>query len=92
MVNQTSRRATLIAATLAAFLTPFMGSATNVALPSIGREFSLDAVLLGWVPTSYLLAAAIFLVPFGRLADIHGRKRIFIYGAAVFTLASLITA
>jgi EmrB/QacA subfamily drug resistance transporter len=92
MPNQTLRRATLIAATLAAFVTPFMGSATNVALPSIGREFSMDAVLLSWVATSYLLAAAIFLVPFGRLADIYGRKRIFLIGAAVFTVASLLVA
>jgi len=50
-----------------------MGSSINVALPSIGREFSMDAVLLSWVATSYLLAAAMFLVPFGKLADIEGR-------------------
>jgi EmrB/QacA subfamily drug resistance transporter len=84
-----SKRAALIAATLASFLTPFMGSATNVALPSIGDEFAMDAVLLGWVPTAYLLAAAMFLVPFGRIADIHGRKKIFTYGIIVFTLAAL---
>ena len=90
--DRATRRATLIAATLASFLTPFMGSATNVALPSIGHEFGMDAVLLSWVPTSYLLAAAIFLVPFGRLADIHGRKRVFTYGTALFTLGSLLTA
>jgi EmrB/QacA subfamily drug resistance transporter len=90
MPSQNLRRATLIAATLAAFVTPFMGSATTVALPSIGREFSMDAVLLSWVATSYLLAAAIFLVPFGRLADIHGRKRIFLIGAAVLSAASLL--
>ncbi len=87
--HDASKRAALIAATLASFLTPFMGSSTNVALPSIGREFSMDAVLLGWVPTAYLLAAAMFLVPFGRLADIHGRKKIFTYGIIVYTLASL---
>jgi EmrB/QacA subfamily drug resistance transporter len=87
-----SKRATLLAATLASFLTPFMGSSTNVALPSIGREFSMDAVLLSWVPTSYLLAAAMFLVPFGRIADIHGRKKVFLYGTTLFTLASVLTA
>jgi EmrB/QacA subfamily drug resistance transporter len=87
--DRSVRRAALVAATLASFLTPFMGSASSVAMPSIGREFSLDAVLLGWVPTSYLLSAAVFLVPFGRMADIHGRKRIFTYGIIVFTLASL---
>jgi EmrB/QacA subfamily drug resistance transporter len=83
--------AALIAATLAAFLTPFMGSAANVALPSIGQEFSMNAVLLSWTQSSYLLAAAIFLVPFGRIADICGRKKIFLYGTALFTGASLLT-
>jgi EmrB/QacA subfamily drug resistance transporter len=87
-----SQRAALIAATLASFLAPFMGSATNVALPSISREFVLDAILLGWISTSYLLAAAIFIVPFGRLADIHGRKRIFAYGISLFTVTSLLAA
>ena len=85
-----SQRAALVAATLASFLTPFMASALNVALPSIGQEYSMDAVLLGWVATSFLLAAAMFLVPFGRIADIHGRKKVFTLGTAVFTAASLL--
>lgn len=91
MNQQASRRAALLAATLAAFLTPFMASALNVALPSISRELSMDAIQLSWVATSYLLAAAVFLVPFGRIADIVGRKRIFLYGITVFTLGSLLT-
>ena len=73
---------------MASFLTPFMASAVNIALPTIGQEFEMDAVLLSWVATSYLLAAAMFLVPFGRLADLVGRKRVFLYGMAVFTLLS----
>jgi EmrB/QacA subfamily drug resistance transporter len=85
-----SRRAALIAATLASFLTPFMDSAANVALPAISQEFAMDAVSLTWIRTAYLLAAAMFLVPFGKLADIHGRKRIFTYGTAVFTFAALL--
>ncbi|MEJ2734026.1 MAG: MFS transporter [Anaerolineae bacterium] len=85
-----SRRAALIAATLASFLTPFMDSAANVALPVISQEFAMDAVSLTWIRTAYLLAAAMFLVPFGKLADIHGRKRIFTYGTAVFTFAALL--
>ena len=83
------RRAALIATTLAGFLTPFVDSATNVALPSISQAFAMDAVTLSWVRTAYLLAAAMFLVPFGKLADIYGRKRIFTYGAVLFTLAAL---
>jgi len=48
----------------------------------------MNAVLLSWVPTSYLLAAAMFLVPFGRIADIYGRKRIFFAGIIIYTIAS----
>ena len=84
------RRAALIAATLTSFLTPFMDSATNVALPEISREFGMDAVTLTWIRIAYLLAAATFLVPFGKIADIHGRKRIYAYGTAIFTLAALL--
>jgi EmrB/QacA subfamily drug resistance transporter len=86
-----TRRAVLIAATLTSFLTPFMDSGANVALPEISRQFGMDAVVLSWVRMAYLLAAAIFLVPFGKLADIYGRKRIYSYGTGIFTLAALLT-
>jgi len=55
------RRTVLIIATLAAFLTPFMGSAVNIALPSIAADFALDAVSLSLVASSYLFATVIFL-------------------------------
>ena len=86
------KRSALLVATMASFLTPFMGSSINIALPSIGREFAMDAVLLSWVATSYLLAAAMFLVPFGRMADIQGRKKIFTYGIWVYTVSSFLSA
>ena len=77
------RRTALAVSMVSSFLTPFMASGINVAMPAIGREFGLSAVALGWVLTAYTLAAAMFLVPFGRLADIVGRKRIFTLGIAV---------
>jgi MFS family permease len=83
------KKVALFLAVLAGFLTPFDLSAVNIALPTIGSEFSLDAVTLGWVATAYLLASAVFLVPFGRIADIQGRKKIFSAGLFVFTCASL---
>jgi len=86
------RRAALIIAILSSFMTPFMGSSINLALPAIAKEFKIDAVLLTWIPTAYLLASAICLVPFGRLADLHGRKRIFSFGIVAFTLSSLLCA
>jgi len=82
------KQSALLIITLVSFLTPFMGSSVNIALPSIGREFSMDAVLLSWVSTSYLLAAAVFLVPFGSIADIYGRKKVFTYGMALYIIAT----
>jgi EmrB/QacA subfamily drug resistance transporter len=82
------RTTALIVMTMSSFLTPLAMSAVNVALPSMGKEYSMDAVSLGWVATAYLLSAAIFIVPVGRLSDIHGRKKVFLIGLSVFTAAS----
>src|SRR4030042_176036 len=77
------RRTALAVSMTSSFLTPFMGSGINVAMPFIAKEFGLSAVAIGWVVTAYMLAAAMFLVPFGRLADLVGRKRIFALGLGV---------
>ena len=84
------RKVALFIALLSGFLTPFDLSAVNIALPSIGQEYAMDAVSMGWVSTAYLLASAVFLLPFGRIADIYGRKKIYASGLAIFTLASLL--
>jgi len=89
--NGTGKRAVLLVATMASFLFPFLFSAVNIALPSIGRELSLDAVMLGWIATAYLLSSATLLIPFGRIADIYGRKKIFTCGIVILTLASLLS-
>jgi len=90
--DKKTRQSALIITTLANFLTPLAVSALNVALPAIAAEFSMDAILLGWVPTAYILSASIMLVPAGKLADIYGRRRIFALGAWVFTAVSLLLA
>lgn len=95
MINRKERSletATLVVTSFAAFVTPFIGSATNIALPAIGKEFSANAVMLSWVATSFLLAAAVFLAPFGRLADIVGRRKIFNLGLIIFTISSFFCA
>ena len=80
----------LLVTTLASFLMPFMGSSINVALPSIGKEFGMSAVSLGWVATAFLLTGAIFQVPFGRMADIRGRRKVFLLGVLLHAVASMV--
>lgn len=82
------RRSTLIATTAASFLTPFMGSSVNLAIPTIGEEFGAGAFELGWVVTGYLLASAAFLLPFGKAADILGRRKVFQTGIISFLISS----
>ena len=77
-------------ATLTSFMGPFTVSSVNVALPAIQADFSADAVVLSWVATSYLLAIAVFLVPFGKAADIYGRKKIFTWGLVLYTFSSFL--
>jgi EmrB/QacA subfamily drug resistance transporter len=92
MNDKATQLSALIIASLSAFLTPFMISSVNIALPAIGKEYKTDAVLLSWVATSYLLAASVALVPFGKLADIYGRKKIFLSGQIIITITSLLAA
>ena len=89
-VHGTGKRVVLLIAILSGFITPFDSSAVNIALPSIGKEFHMVAIALSWIATAYLLSSAVSLVPFGKIADIYGRKKIYIYGISVFSLASLV--
>jgi Arabinose efflux permease len=89
---QRQERVTLFTVMGSAFLVPFIGSALNLALPAMGYEFNCGAVLLSWVVTSYLVASAAFLLPFGRLADIKGRHAIYQCGLGLFTIFTLLSA
>lgn len=71
---------------------PFMISSVNVALPAIQKELQMTAVEIGWVATSYLLAIAVGLIPAGKIADIHGRKKVFVTGLIVYTIGSTAAA
>ena len=76
---------------IAAFLVPFMGASLNLALPSIGETFSMKAVTLTWLATSYLISTAVFQIPLAKVADIVGRRKIFILGLSVFSLSTLLS-
>ena len=82
----------LIVALLGSLLVAFLTSSLNVALPTIGRELAMDAISLSWVTTAYLLASVVFMVPFGRIADIRGRKKVYSWGAISFVITSILLA
>ncbi len=82
------KRSVLFVAAFSAFITPFMGAAVNLALPSIGVDLDANAIQLNWVVSAYLLTTAVFILPFGRLGDIVGRKKIFLLGLVLFTLTT----
>ncbi len=88
--KQAGKVFTLISVTLASFLTTFMASSINVAIPSIGTEFGTSAVLLNWIVAGYILASAATALPFGWLSDLLGRKKIFLSGVALFTVCTLL--
>src|SRR6266508_6568345 len=75
---------------VAFFMTILDVSIVNVALPSIGRALEFSRENLQWVVTAYAIAFGGFLMLGGRAADLLGRRRVFIVGVALFTIASLV--
>jgi EmrB/QacA subfamily drug resistance transporter len=90
MTEREFKRSVLTVTAFASFLTPFMGSAVNLALPSIGEEFSLNAVTLNWIVSSYMLTTSMLLLPAGRAGDILGRRKIFTAGMIVFSISMVL--
>ena len=89
-VNRSIKICLLTVIIVSNFFNPFMGAAVNLALPDISREFSMNAVTMSWVAMAYLLSSAIFMVPFGKLADIIGRKKIFVTGNIIFIVSTML--
>jgi EmrB/QacA subfamily drug resistance transporter len=80
----------LMATSLALFFNTFMTSGINIAIPAISHDFHADPVLLSWTVTGFLLVVGVLLLPFGRLSDIIGIKKVFFWGVIVFLVASAI--
>jgi len=82
----------LLACCAGIFITPLMSTMMNLALVSIGHEFDVGSHSLAMVNTTFLLASVVAMVPFARLSDIHGRKKIFIIGLVAILVASTVAA
>lgn len=90
-MNWTKKQISILAiVAVTSFMGTFLISSVNIALPAIEKSFSLDAVTLSWLVTSFLLATAMFLLPVGRWGDLTGIRRIFKMGVIIFTLSSLL--
>ena len=85
----TPERKIFIAVLITSFMGPFMGSSINIAIPTMAQEFGVAAQELSWVVTAYLLGSVALLIPFGRLADIVGRRRLYTVGTSIVALTTI---
>lgn len=79
---------TLAAVGMGVFLATVDGSIVNVALPTLVRTFDTQFALVQWVALAYMLTIATLILSMGRLGDMTGKKKIYLYGMITFTLGS----
>lgn len=80
----------LLVVAITSFMGTFLVSAVNIALPSIEHDFSLSALELSWIITSFILGMALFMMPSGVWGDNSDNRKLFKLGLIIFTLASAI--
>lgn len=90
--NPAARRFVLLAICLGTTLGPFALSSVNLALPTIALDLNANAVLVSWMPTGFMLASVMSMLPMGKLADQNGRKRFYFWGVLLTSLLSVIAS
>ena len=90
--TETNRWAALVVLCVGMLMIVLDATIVNVALPSIQDDLGFSQASLAWVVNAYLIAFGGLLLLAGRLGDLIGRRRIFMFGLVVFTLASLLCA
>src|SRR5690606_5395867 len=80
----------MLAVSLGVFLATIDGSIVNVALPTLVRELNTDFATVQWVVLAYLLTLTTLMLSVGRLADMIGKKFIYMTGFIVFTTGSVL--
>ena len=86
------QRNILIVCLIASFFSPFLGAALNLSISDISRQMNCGATTVTWVVNAYTIALAVFVVPFGHLADVASRRRLMLIGMAAFSAATLLCA
>jgi EmrB/QacA subfamily drug resistance transporter len=89
IADNRTRWLALYVLTLASLMIVLDATIVNVALPSIKDDLGFTETSLAWVVNAYLLTYGGFLLLGGRLGDIYGHRRLFLFGIALFTVASL---
>ena len=90
MINKRKSQSILLIVAITSFMGTFLVSAVNIALPSIERSFSLSALHLSWIITSFILGMALFMLPAGVWGDKSDNRKLFKLGLIIFTIASAI--
>lgn len=84
-----TRWVAMLAVGIAVSMSVLVGSIANIALPTIAEDMHASPAESIWVVNAYQLAVTVTLLPFASLGDIHGHRRVYCWGLAVYTLASL---
>jgi EmrB/QacA subfamily drug resistance transporter len=87
-----SANTVLLVLVVGTFLAPLDSSIVTIALPAISAEFGVQPALVSWVATAYLLTTASLLLGMGRLGDVWGLRRLYVWGLLIFGAGSLACA
>jgi DHA2 family multidrug resistance protein-like MFS transporter len=82
----------MFAVAIAVAMSVLVTSIANIALPTIARDMDVTPAASIWVVNAYQLAVTVTLLPFASMGDIYGHRRIYLWGLAVYTAASLLCA
>jgi DHA2 family multidrug resistance protein-like MFS transporter len=82
----------MLALGIAVAISALVGSIANIALPTIARDMGVTPAESIWVVNAFQLTVTVCLMPFASLGDIHGHRRVFIWGLVLYTIGSLLCA
>ncbi len=80
----------LLAVGVGSLMSALDGSIVNIILPVVSQAFGSDVTTIEWVVTVYLLVVSSMLLTFGRLGDMRGNKRVYVYGFGIFVVGSML--